>query len=345
MNKIKIFFRKYWLFILLATLVTILALFYFIQKEISPQKETNLLSLSKPEIKNLSTITPNLNELEKNFPSFSKTLEVYQVDKTLITDQQAVKIAQNFDFKENPSVTNYIQGPLYNWANSQATLTIYLKEGRFQYVSNQGLIKGEPPAFKEAENKLKEILKEKELLPPEKIKTEISQENFYFSNGTNFIKTTSDNPQKSFAFIEFIYKINNFRIDGPETPLISVYFANNLQIVRFDFSKIFEKIDSLNFYPLKTKDEIIKNLKENPRISFLKDIKSFYQENLISGEKVPDLQSLSFNKIEIIYYKNITEQTSLQPVFLITGTAVLKDGTQAEVGLYLPAIKDQYLLK
>lgn len=345
MNKTQTFLRKYWLFILLAAIATTLAIFYFISKSSSPIKKTNLLSLTPPEIKTFSVITFSSDELEKNYPPFSQEIEVYQVDETLINDQQAIKIAQNFGYNENPQVTNYLQGQIYNWSNNQDRLAIYIQGGTIQYTSNQILNKNEPPSLLEAENRLKEFLNEKELIPSEKITTEVKEKDFYFTDGSDFIKTTSVNSQKNFTFLKLVYKINNLIIDGPEQPSISIYFANNFQIVRFNFSKIFNEVNADSLYPIKTKDEIIKSIKENPRISFLKDISGFYEENLILEEKVPELKSLSFDKIELIYYKSINKQTSLQPVFLITGKAILKDGTQAEAGLYLPAIKDEYLLK
>ncbi len=349
MNKIKVFFQKYWLFIILAAAVTILTSFYFFQRNLIQEKKKNLISLIPPEIKTYSSNIPNLTVLEKDFPDFPKEIEVYQVGNNFISDQQALKISQNFGYQENPIVTNDINGPIYSWSNEFNNLSIYLKEGKFQYaldlLRNPELINGEPPNFQESENKLNELLKERELIPMEKIKLKIIEKNYYLIGASNFIKTIPSDPQKSLTFLNSIYEINSFKIEGPETPFISIYFTNNFQIARFDYSKIFENINTLDKYPLKTKSELLKSIKENPQISYLKNSESFYQENLIIGEKIPNLKSLSFEKIELIYYKEIKPQSYLQPVFLITGEAILGDGTQAEVGVYLPAIKDEYLLK
>lgn len=349
MNKIKIFFKKTWLFILLATIATILAIFYITKQTAKPEQRVNLLPLNPPEITTYFSPTPDLSQLEEIFPSFAKEIEVYQVSTNTISNQMALKIAQDFGYQENPIVTNDIRGPIYTWSNQLNNLTIYLKEGRFQYaldlLRNPELIKGEPPGFQESEDKFKEFLKEKGLNPIEKINLNIIEKNYYLVGASNFIKTTSIDPQKNLTFLNSIYQINGYKIDGPEAPFVSIYFANNFQIARFDYSKIFEKIDLLDIYPLRTQQEVIRVIKNNPQISFLKNSESFYQENLIYGEKLPELKNLSFDKIELIYYKNIGQQTSLQPVFLITGTAILSDGTKAIAGFYLPAIKEEYLLK
>ena len=349
MIKIKFFFQKYWLFIILAATVTILAYFYFFQRNSPQEKKENLIPFSSPKINFYESINPDLSQLEKDFPDFKKEIEIYQVSDNFISDQSALKISKDFGYSENPIVTNDTRGPIYTWSNEFNNLSIYLKEGRFQYgfdlLRNPELIQGEPPGIQESEQKFKELLKEKGLNYPEKVSLEFTEESYYLTSGANFLKTSQIDPKKSFAFLQALYKINGLKIIGPEKPLISVYFGNNFQIARFDFAKIFEKIDLLDKYPLKGKEEILKSIKDNPQISYLNNKEGFYNENLIYGEEIPSLKSLSFEKIELIYYKEVQSQSYLQPVFLIMGSAVLEDGTQAEVGLYLPAIKDEYLLK
>jgi len=348
MNKIKTFLKKNWLFILLASLATVLAVFYFTKQETQIEKRRDLLSLKSPSIKTYSSSLPNLKQLEKNFPSFPKEIEVYQVDNNLISDQMALEIANSFGYQDGLVVTNDIKGPIYNWNTQLNSLTIYLQEGRFQYgldlLRNPELVKGRPPSLEESEDKLNNFLKEKNLNPPEKINSKIIEKDYYLIGGSDFVKTNIDDPEKDLAFLKAIYQINEFKINGPENPFISVYLASNFQIARFDYSKIFKKINALDFYPLKTPQEIIKTMGDEPQISFLKNAESFYQEDLIYGEELPEVKNLLFNKIELIYYKEINQQTYLQPVFLITGTAILEDGTKAISGLYLPAIKDKYLL-
>lgn len=349
MNKIKIFLKKTWLFILLASLATILAALYFTKQGNQIEEKRDLLSLKVPLVETYSSPSPNLKQLEKNFPSLPKEIEVYEVSDNLISDQMALEIANDFGYQQNNLVVaSDIKGPIYNWSTQLNSLTIYLKEGRFQYgldlLRNPGLIEGEPPDLEESENKLNDFLKEKNLNPPEKIDLKIIEEDYYLIGTSNFIKTDRNDPEKDVAFLREEYQINNLKINGPESPSISVYLGNNFQIVRFDYSKIFKSIDVLNSYPLKTIAEVIKIIEDEPKISFLRNSESFYQEDLISEEQLPEIKNLSFNKSELIYYKEVGQQTYLQPVFLITGTAILKDGTKVIAGLYLPAIKDEYLL-
>jgi hypothetical protein len=345
----KKFLKKTWLFVLLAALATILGVFYFTQQRDSASKTDNLLSLIPPDIKTYNSPVPNLNNLENNFPEFKNALEVFQVNNYSISDQEALNLAQGFGYQDNPIITNNINGPIYSWSNEFNNLSIYLQEAKFQYgldlLNHPELISGQPPDLQKTEEEFRIFLSQRNLIPQDPIILKPNEKDFYLIGGTNFIKTNSKNPQAKLTFLSFNYELNGLIINGPRTPLISAYFDNNFQIARFDYSKIFSTISLLNLYPIKNKEEVLKNLKNNPQISFLKNSESLYQESLILGETIPDLRDLSFNKIELIYYQSPQKQTYLQPVFLITGQAVLNDGRAAEVGIYLPAIKDEYLLK
>ncbi len=347
MTKIKNFFHKFWLFIFLASISAILIMLFFLNKNSRIEEKKILTSIINPKISYYNSIKPDIGSLESKFPDFPLQIEVFQVNSVNFSDREALKISQEFNYQEDPIIINDIYGPVYTWTNEFNNLSIYLKQGKFHYnldlLRNPELISGLPPSIQESKIKFNELLEEKKLKPNEKFEIYFIDEGYFINNDSNFIKTNQDDPQKKFTFLKAIYKIDNLKVNGPEEPLISIYFGNNFQIARFDYNKIF-KLTSLDNYPLKSKNDLLENIKQNPRLSYLKSEKGFYQENLINEDKI-DLKSLSFEKIELIYYKETQTQSYLQPVFLITGKGVLIDGTQTEAGLYIPAIKDEYLLK
>ncbi len=344
MKKIKKFIFKYWLFILLATIATIFATIFFINKKTEETQE-QLLSLGSPEIETVSiSFSPNIKDFQKNFPAFEKKINVYEVGISSISDQQAIKIALDFGFTEKPNVTNFI----YSWATEFNNLSIYLKEGIVGYglnlLTHPELISGSPPLIKEVEIQGEEFLNKRGFLIPKKINLQVEEKYYVKVVGSYFMPSKQEDKETTLTYIKFIYKLNGKKIKGPGLNYISFYIGSDFKTARFDYNKIFEEIKTGDAYPLKSKEEVISSLQANPKISYLKRQDKYSDEYLILIEAVENLRSLSFENIELIYYKYSPLQTYLQPVFLITGTAQLKDGEAVEAGLYLPAIKDEYLL-
>lgn len=352
MEKIKKFISKYWLFILLTAVATILAIFYFSNqnnKDIGTEKE-KLIPLIKPEINNQSSLVPQINQLEDNFPSLNKSLMVYQVDNYVLTHQEAIDIAQEFGFKENPEVTsNEVNGQIYLWSNEISNLSIYFKEGIINYgfdlLQNPELIQGEAPSPEEAEINFKNFLKKINFLTSEKVNLELKKTYYIKLKNGYFDETTKEDPQKNLVNLEFVYKLNNYEIQGFNPIIIDVFLDSQFKIVNLRSQKIFQKIEELDLYPLKDKAEILQILRNKPQLSFLKDLNSSPQSEIPLEYGLKKLRQINFNKIELIYFKNKSYQSYLQPVYLITGDAYLENIGWLQAGLYLPAIKDDYLLK
>jgi len=352
MEKTKKFISKYWLFILLTAIATILIIFYFnnkINKDIET-KEERLVSLIKPEINNQSSPIPQTNQLEDNFPSLNKSLMVYQVDNYRLTNQEAINIAQEFGFKKNPEVTSdEVNGQIYSWSDEISNLSVYFKEGIIDYglnlLENPELIQGKAPSPEEAEFNFKNFLKKINFLSLGKINLELKKTYYIKLNNGYFDETIKDDPEKNLINLEFAYKLNSYEIQGFNPITIDVFLDSQFKIIRLTAQKIFQKIEELDLYPLKTKVEILQILKNQPQLSFLKDLNSSPQSEIPLEYGLKKIRQINFNKIELIYFKNKTYQAYLQPVYLITGDAYLEDIGWVQAGLYLPAIKDEYLLK
>jgi len=352
MNKIKKFLSKYWIFILLSLIATILGGFY-LKNKISPKEKLPeaLQSISSPIIPSYPvSISPETSTLQKNFPSFEKKINVYQASSFSFSDQEALKISQALGFTEKPIVSRDENNKVtYNWYEEENFLIIHLYEGRISYGLNFPLkeVEKKPlPSLSEAEIEFKEFLKKNNLMPPNEIELEIKDEYYAKVVGSFFEKTNPEDKEVSLLHFEYEYKINNKKIkEASLYPSINLYLASDFKIVKFDYYNFFNKINYLSSYPLKTLNEVIQDIKKSPRISYLL-LAGTDDPIIFSPEELKQLiTNLTFDNIELVYYKYDPLQSYLQPVFLITGKARLKDGQEGEVGLYLPAIKEEYLLK
>jgi hypothetical protein len=350
MKKISGFLKKYWLFILLPILITILAGFYFNRPKTEQKSVVKLPPLTKPEINSQASIIPEISQLEKNFPVFNQEAEVYQVKDNSFSDQEAINISKKFGFQENPKATrDNINGSIYRWSNETSNLSVYLRNGEINYglnlLKNPQLIEGEPPSLEEAELNFRSFLKENGLFDSEKVSLELKKANFAKINKGYFEETTVNDQGKKLAYLEFVYKINNFEVQGIGPIQINVYLGPKSKIVNLNFMKTFNQIADFNSYPLKSKEEILQILKNKPQITFLRNPNSELEEEVLLEYALQQIKELTFDKIELVYFKGDSQQSFLQPVYLISGDAYLPDVGHLNAGFYLPAVQDQYLLK
>jgi hypothetical protein len=351
MIKIKKFVLKYWLFIFLTVIATVLLILYFnTQNKNTETKTQEKLLLTKPEINNQPSIAPQINQLEDNFPSFDKNLMVYQVNNYIFDHEEAIRIGKEFGFEKEPEITsNEINSHVYLWSDNIKYLSLYPKEGIIYFglnlLQNPEIIKGEAPSIEKAEIESKTFLEKIQLSTSEKISLELKKSAYIKLTKGYFDETNKNDPQRTLTNLTFVYKINNYEIQGFTPITIDIFLDSQFNIINFSSQKIFQKIEELDLYPIKTKEEVILSLKTNPQISFLKDLKSNLQSEITLEYSLEELKQINFNKIDLIYFKNKNYQSYLQPVFLIAGEGILINETKVEVGLYIPAIKDEYLLK
>jgi len=349
---VKKFILKYWLFILLSTVATVLLILFFVFRDRNTDEESQkkLIPLKKPEINNQSSIKPQIDQLENNFPSFNENLMVYQVDDYIFNQEETIKIAQEFGFTKEPEITSDESGQIYSWSDATKNLSIYLKDGIINYgldlLQNPELVQGEAPSIEEAEIKSKNFLERINLLTPGKINLDLKKGTYIKLDQGYFNETNKNDPQKKLTNLNFAYKINNYEIQGFNPVTVDVFLDSQFNIVNLRSKKIFQKVEELDSYPIKNKKEVILSLKENPQISFLKDLKNnLPSEITLEKYSLEKIKQINFNKIELIYFKNENYQSYLQPVYLITGDALLTDVGWVQAGLFIPAIKDKYLLK
>jgi hypothetical protein len=341
MNKIKSFFLKYWLFIFLVIIIITLLGFYIKVKIYSPKNQENLLLITIPKIESYPISIPlDTSQIEKKISSFNKTQEAYQVTQSSFSNEKAIFIGEKFGFLDPPTVFfDNQEGSVYNWSDQENYLSINLRWGSIDYRINPSLKNNSYsfPEFSQVEKISKDFLNKNDFLPPKLISLKIND--IYYVNDSGFgLEKVESSQNANLVKIIFDFEINNKKIIGPS---ITMGIDSSSKITYFNYQTTFREITFLDNYPLKTKEEIIQILKTKPTVNYLY-IPNYYGA---TQEEFKNINNIVLENIELIYYKYNPLQLYLQPFFLITGKATLKNGTQGEVGSYLPAIKDEYLLK
>jgi len=339
----KKFLKNYWLIIFLAFIVSLLLSIFLIQKnkalKIVP-KEEKLLLLPCPKFQEYQLkITLDHNDLLKNFPELAQEEIVYEIKNPFFSEQETVKIAENFGFKNNPEFKDYNNKIYYEWDNSQKNLTINLTEGKIDFTNKNPNLDTSLislPDISEIDPIVKSILEEKGLPLEEKINLLIKNKSYL--KLFDYEYGITNNPKEAFAIqVNLQYKLEKIRFLEND---ITILIGDKNEILKLSYQSIFKKVKILDSYPLKNKEEIIKELKSSNLINYFNIINDYE----LSADP-QDIKNINLNKIELVYLKTEIPQSNFQPIFFISGQAILNDNRIAEVGLYVPAIKDEYLLK
>ncbi|MCJ7804687.1 hypothetical protein MUP35_03085 [Patescibacteria group bacterium] len=342
----KNFLKKYWLFITLAFVVSVLTGWYFINKFTIPKeiKESeNLLSIPQQKINSYPLkVKPGFDYLISHFPEMVKNLETYEVETFIFSEEELSNLAERFGFGNEPKIIEdkTTKERIYAWGDSEKSLSINPVKANIDYIfineSPDSLIKN-PFNINATKDYIRNFLIEKGLYPKdEKISLELKNSSYLKPIGNEYEKTNNPN-ESAVANFEFQYLINNYHLI--ETS-INFLIGNNNEILKFYYRPSFKMIKSIGLYPLKTKEKIINDLKSFNSINYFEIISDYS-----FPEESRDIKTADFNEINLVYIKNATSQSYLQPFFFIKGQAILNDGRIAEIGIYLPAIKDEYLLK
>ncbi len=340
MINIKNFLKKYWLFIILSLIVGLLIGLYLINKN-QDQKKLDLLIIPQQEVDSYPIKTSlKITDLENNIKNINQQLEIYEVSEPPFSNDQAIKIAQSFNLLEAPKVYNdqRTNNIFYEWLNEEKFLTINLsnKNITFELIKPNLEGKSQPLDLDNLETNALNFLKTNQLLPPDSISLIPNKKGYLEINKTLYQEIDSA-AQANGAIIQFQYQINSKSLVGSE---ITFIFNSNQELIKFNYQSTFTRITTFDFYPLKDKAEILAKVKNYKDINYF-NIPSYYT----TYSESENLTSVNLKTIEIIYLKNELRQNYLQPFFFIKGEGTLNDGRKAEVGLYLPAIKDEYLLQ
>ncbi len=341
MNSIKKIFKKYWLFIILALIVGILLSFYFINKFGGDETREDLPLVPSPKIKEFSLKTNlNYSELQKEKIDV-KGKNVYEVENYLISDKEAISIAQKLNFKIIPEVYQDQENNniFYEWSEGGKYLSINLSMAEIEYqkenLDSISQEKGLLSNLDQAKEIARKFLGDFQLLPPENINLVLTSKKYLQINEIYFNEIKSPE-EANLLQLNFQYQIDE---EPLSEALIDIYLTKNSEVFRLIYNPSFKEVKEIGSYPLKTKEELIKKLET---INFLHYINK--EDYYITSDEIENLSTVNLNKIKVTYLKTEQKENYLIPLFLISGKGLLKSGEDVEVGLYLPAIKDQYLL-
>ena len=336
MRKIIEFFKRYWIFIVLAAVASGLLLIRLNQKgQLVPKVQpmpTPQPRLSLPKI--TGTVIPVNAKINLQEFSFPTRLKIYQGQERPLTSDKAKKIAQELDFsgsaQENEDVS---LGTFYSWNSKTHFLSIALKANKIDY----GLILGLAPVLKQgvlpsleiAKTELESLLSKLGLSPDFELKWQKEQ---YLTEGYN-LPSTPGQEGADFIKIGANPAISQHQLVGsnPTNPLISLLLNKNKEIVRFQYQVYFSDFEGQDTYNLKTKEEVESALLSEGRIVYF----GTFQKSVLP----PEITQAEFNQIALAYYQDPDKNPLLQPIYILSGRGTTKEGEETEIVAFLPAIK------
>lgn len=346
MKKVLAIFKNKWLIISLAALATIIGLLYFwFQRMPKKAKLPALPSLPSPKINQQPLkVKPQLEKLKKALDELPSEMPVYRIDSPKISYQEANEIASRLGLREAAQIFQDVElGPIYNWSSAEAYLSIIVNQGSISYrldlLSQPELVEGKLASLEEIEMSALSFLENNLLSLPKEVKPKIAKSQYLKISGPDFLPVDFLE-EANVAQIDFLLEIDDQMI-FPSTPNrfpLTIRFGPKMRIIGLDFQSPFNSLESFFSYPLKSTSEVLEKIENLPQVSYLE----FPERYLPLEEDYQQIQFVEFKEVKLGYYQPLVPENYLQPIFLFSGTARLKDGRIGNVYLYLSAIKENY---
>lgn len=307
------------------------------KQNLSEEDTANLPKLENPKISSSYAEVNQEYQISANFPNnllLPKSLPIYRVENSTI-EKDVAQIAKNLGFTVKAiKSTNYTGEDVYSFYDGYKTLEI-LSNQRIINL-NTGVFPKDPipvpPSNDAVKKAVTDFLRTGNLIN-ENDNLEITNVELYQED--EYYKSNSSKPNIGIR-ATLTEKVDGFTLIGgnSESGNIEAFLNSDLKIMSLRMMEI-PQITKLDTYPLKTNDEILNSLKDATLQNL--DISSpdeFYSKTI---------GTVTVNQIEVSYIQTKEgEQTLLEPVFLIKGTAFYNNGTKSSVTLQLPAISSQF---
>lgn len=335
-NKVFEFLGKYWLFVLLGTLATIVvALKIITSQKTPPPSPIKPVSPtpSAPVLKLEGKALPQNTRFLASTDTLPKTAKTYQGREKRLPDEQANQIAQKLGFAQPPTKDKGILGTFYFWNSEDYSLNILLDLLGIDYNLNgyQTLPKeGELPSQSQAQTILDNLLDELGLQPSFEL---IGLNPRYFKiKGTGFIETT---PQEAdFLQVGFVFSFQNSQLVSTSLfePDVYLRIGRGGKLARFRYKAYFSEFTEERAFPLKNQEQIVSTLVSEGKIID----QDFTSEAAIWGL---DFTEAEFDQISLVYYEPTDKNQLVQPIYFLSGKGTLADGQQTRIVAYLPALQ------
>lgn len=351
MRRIINFIKKYWLFILLAMVATMLSVLWLSQKIRREQplapSPTPTGVLPQPQSKFSQLLGEGLyyNVLfsETEFAKMSQTLPVYQTKK--FTKEEIIsrlnKTILDLDFSDSPEEQQRPDGKHLIWRQEKNYLGINLSSGQFSFSGEMNLSpSSESQVF--SSSQIKNLIKEKliswELIPEE---AKIKETKGFGVAGLELIPVTDLSRAIVFQII--------IKPDFEGYPLIGLGPARNLIEAKVNNQGILLSLffnlhqidkETANNYSIKSFEETVREIK-NGQAQIIQVLTLKQTERSVPS--LEEILSVKFSSISIAYFETVEVQEYYQPVFLLKGTITLKTEEILQTSFILPAVSGEYL--
>ena len=337
LKKIIQFFKRYWIFIILAALASGLLLFRLNQRGQPTQpgpQPSPVPGISLTPLKIEGAVLPLKTKINLQDFSFPSRLKTYLGQESQSSSTQAKRIAQELGFSGSAQESeDVLLGVFLTWNSETHYLSISLETSKIDYGKNLGLTpvpkQGSLPSPETAKTNLENLLSRLGLKPSFELKW---QKEEYLTEGYN-LPSVSGPEQADYLKISANPAVGQYQLVGqdPTRPLISLILDKNKEIVRFQHQVYFSDFQGQETYDLKTKEEIENLLLSEGRIVYF----GTYQTSV----GPPDLTQAEFDQINLAYYQSPDKNLLIQPIYLLSGQGILENGETTEIITYQPAIK------
>jgi len=335
-EKVIQFFKRYWIFIVLATVASSLLVFRLSQREqpsLEPQPTpAPQIKLSPPQISGVNL--PRNSIFSISDFSFPPRLKIYQGSESKISSDQAVKIAREFGFSGSPQESEDVfLGNFYTWATKTKFLSIALNSNTINHgldlSQSQLPTKGALPSPETAKTTLENLLENLGLSPQFELKW---QKEDYLVN--RYSLPFVNNPKEAdFIKVGFNPAVGQYQMIGlePNEPLVSLVLDKEAKLISFSYQLYFSSLEDLEIYDLKDNNDV--------QALLITEGKIVYSDSYEEIVKIPNFVQAEFNQITLAYYQDPDKNPIIQPIYILSGQGTLESGEKTEIIAYLPAIK------
>lgn len=334
------FIKKYWLFIVLATIATILGILWANKPTKQPMEETT----RKPAPALQKLTLPGKKIDPKTQITIANTAEPQNISlsvllltrKTFFSPQEAKIIAQALGFTIEPFVSQDIrEGQVYSWTEGNNFMSIGAGSQKISFGRDLLLspppTAGQLPSPDTARAQMFSLLKSAGLSTQEEIAT---TGRYITLSGSAPVETQFESAL--FLEISFLPDFEGVAIVNHDPEMVSAraWFDKQGKIARFDWKNQIESLTKTEEYTLKDKGELDNLLPQEGKIVKIGD-GSFEDPN------PEDLLSIKISSIKSAYFVP-DEGTLVEPIFILQGEALSSNGQSYPVWIYLAATKEAY---
>lgn len=330
--------KKYWVFIVLAAIATLLGFVWFKKSSAPPvQKQPLVKERSLPKIEGFSLLGVSVNpQTQFSFSVSSQPEEnaplLSVVKNPPYTKEKMIVVARILGFTTEPFESeDIIEGKMLSWNQNPNFLSV--NEGnKIDYGRDLIL----SPLPKEGQFLTKEVVltQIKDLFQKLNIKRGFSsaKERFLLLDGPVPIETKVENASIQEIIIgQFVDGREVIDFEG-EGFFVKVWVDKAGEIAKLQIRDTLSSASQGQEYPLKTLSEIKQSLPGTGKIFFVEGV---------DGPPDPGrFQSILILNIQLRYFL-ATDGKIAHPVFLFEGTGQ-EAGESRKLSIFLPAIKDIY---